>query len=240
MSSMPFIFSWEVLCAPIDEAQLENYNALQQEHSGDYLNVKVNVKHQLFFVQSYPQQSPSLIPFDRFSFHSSMFLPSQEFLENGPSYMQMHFPNPVIPNELIPSMMEDVVAYANVVIQNGGLALHYQSPNNFRMFNLVLDIFIQKLYDERDNDMRDMIMRESMREVEMVPASSIAIETLKKVKLEDNATMEKCSICLIEFGKDMEVSLMPCSHIYHEQCLIQWLQRSHMCPMCRYPMPTSC
>ncbi|KAK7401367.1 hypothetical protein VNO78_12789 [Psophocarpus tetragonolobus] len=240
MGSMPFVFSWDVICAPFDESQLENYDSLEQEQEnlGDYFHIKVNVTHQLCFIQPQSLQTPSTIPFNQFLFQNCMFLHSQQFFENGPSYMQMYFPHPIIPNELIHSMMSEVATYAKAVLQNPRFGFHYESPN-FRLFTLVLDIFIQKLYDEHDDDISNMIMMESMREMKMVPTSNTAIESLTKVKLEDGAVKERCSICLREFDEGVEVSLMPCKHVYHHECLIKWLKISHMCPMCRYPMPTS-
>ncbi|KAJ1380135.1 Zinc finger, RING-type [Sesbania bispinosa] len=132
-------------------------------------------------------------------------------------------------------MMPDVIAYAKDEVENRCSVFRTKS-GKFHLFNLVLDIRIQ---DELDDDIINMVMEESMRETQMVPASKIAIESLQKVKLQEGATMERCSICLMEFDVGTEVSSMPCKHVYHHECLVQWLKTSHVCPLCRYPMPTS-
>ena len=237
---MPYTFSWEVVSAPLEEAELEHCQSLIEEDFGDYVNIKVRVRHQLCFTQSRSEQSASIsAPFDWFSSHDSLLLPSQEFLENGTLYMQTYFPNAIIPHELIHAMMPNVITYAKAMVQNRRSGFYYGS-SHIRLFTLVLDIVIQKLYDEheRDDDITNMIMRESMEEVKMVPASETAIESLKKVNLENGDAIERCSICLTEFDGDEEVSSMPCKHVYHQECLIQWLKTSHVCPLCRYPMPT--
>jgi hypothetical protein len=73
----------------------------------------------------------------------------------------------------------------------------------------------------------------------LVPASDASIESLEKVKIEDGETNDMCVICQIVFDPEMEVTKMPCRHVYHKECIVQWLRTSHMCPVCRYPMPTS-
>ena len=32
---------------------------------------------------------------------------------------------------------------------------------------------------------------------------------------------------------------MPCSHVFHEDCLLQWLKEHSTCPICRMSLPTS-
>ncbi|GAU30366.1 hypothetical protein TSUD_57770 [Trifolium subterraneum] len=47
-----------------------------------------------------------------------------------------------------------------------------------------------------------------------------------------------CSICLVDFSVGLEVFrlLSPCLHIYHKDCILEWLDRSSTCPMCRRPV----
>lgn len=42
-----------------------------------------------------------------------------------------------------------------------------------------------------------------------------------------------CSICLTDFESTSEVSSLPCQHIFHQDCLTPWLERSGSCPVCR-------
>ncbi|KAM5571685.1 hypothetical protein ABKV19_011996 [Rosa sericea] len=30
---------------------------------------------------------------------------------------------------------------------------------------------------------------------------------------------------------------LSCSHLYHEDCIFQWLAKSQLCPLCRHSMP---
>lgn len=51
--------------------------------------------------------------------------------------------------------------------------------------------------------------------------------------------IDKCSICLEDYdheGKE-NIVFMPCSHIYHKDCIIEWLLKSRYCPLCRYSLP---
>ncbi|CAM9235030.1 unnamed protein product [Pylaiella littoralis] len=42
-----------------------------------------------------------------------------------------------------------------------------------------------------------------------------------------------CSVCLFDYYKDEAVTLLPCSHLYHTECINIWM-RSHVdCPFCR-------
>lgn len=53
----------------------------------------------------------------------------------------------------------------------------------------------------------------------------------------DGVREEECMICLEEFEARAEVSKMPCSHAFHTRCIIQWLEMSNICPICRSQMP---
>ena len=49
----------------------------------------------------------------------------------------------------------------------------------------------------------------------------------------------ECVICMSTVdinGRDFMQT--PCDHMFHEQCLLQWLDQKMECPTCRRPLPT--
>ena len=49
---------------------------------------------------------------------------------------------------------------------------------------------------------------------------------------------EECSLCLEEFCGDGLVQTLPqCTHIFHMECVHDWLARNATCPKCREPIP---
>uniref|UniRef100_A0A2N9FVG2 RING-type E3 ubiquitin transferase n=1 Tax=Fagus sylvatica TaxID=28930 RepID=A0A2N9FVG2_FAGSY len=87
-----------------------------------------------------------------------------------------------------------------------------------------------------DDQVLDMIMRES--ESKSIPATKSSIEALEKVRFQHGSeSAGECMICMQEFQTGLELACMPCSHVYHEECIVQWLETSHFCPLCRYTMP---
>lgn len=44
---------------------------------------------------------------------------------------------------------------------------------------------------------------------------------------------EDCPVCLERFGDGVEIVEMPCSHVFHAQCIYAWLWKNISCPMCR-------
>jgi len=46
----------------------------------------------------------------------------------------------------------------------------------------------------------------------------------------------ECVICMIEFNVGDSVRYLPCMHIYHVECIDDWLMRSFTCPSCMEPV----
>lgn len=44
---------------------------------------------------------------------------------------------------------------------------------------------------------------------------------------------EKCVICLTEFSDDDKVMKLPCTHIFHDECVSRWLRVNRTCPSCK-------
>ena len=74
------------------------------------------------------------------------------------------------------------------------------------------------------------------------PASTRAIRTLPTVTVtpEDlvDPTNRECCICFEPHSLRDRVVRLPCAHIYHPPCIVDWLRRSCTCPVCRYELPT--
>lgn len=47
-------------------------------------------------------------------------------------------------------------------------------------------------------------------------------------------TQDKCLICLVKFVETDNIRYMPCLHLFHSDCIYQWLRRKKNCPLCKY------
>jgi len=50
---------------------------------------------------------------------------------------------------------------------------------------------------------------------------------------EDGEEADKCTICLSEFEHEEDVRRLPCMHLFHVECVDQWLTQNKRCPICR-------
>lgn len=72
------------------------------------------------------------------------------------------------------------------------------------------------------------------------PASESAIEKLEKKSLDrqmmgDSPKVE-CTICIDEMHLGDEVTVLPCKHWFHGECVVLWLKEHNTCPICRTPI----
>ncbi|XP_004298444.1 PREDICTED: uncharacterized protein LOC101309444 [Fragaria vesca subsp. vesca] len=69
-----------------------------------------------------------------------------------------------------------------------------------------------------------------------IPASRSSIQGLEPVTVLD-ADPLSCAICLDDF-EQQPFTRLPCTHPFHVHCIVQCLEINHLCPICRYAMPT--
>ncbi|KAL4612616.1 hypothetical protein ACB092_08G213200 [Castanea dentata] len=109
-----------------------------------------------------------------------------------------------------------------------------------------LDYMDDEDYDDGDYNMEEEEYDDDEKEEEegdeeaVRPASEESIMGLEVVRIEQGSVGlagEECAVCLDEFSIGSEARRMPCSHIYHQDCIVLWLGTSNLCPMCRYRLP---
>ncbi|CAH1415397.1 unnamed protein product [Lactuca virosa] len=73
------------------------------------------------------------------------------------------------------------------------------------------------------------------------PASKSAIENLPNMKITKKlleSDYSDCAVCKDSFELDEEAKQLPCKHMYHQDCILPWLELHNSCPVCRYELPT--
>ncbi|KAL3885476.1 hypothetical protein ACJMK2_025532 [Sinanodonta woodiana] len=58
-------------------------------------------------------------------------------------------------------------------------------------------------------------------------------QKMKRCSESDDDCLEKCTICLSEFEDGEDVRRLPCMHLFHIECVDQWLTTNKKCPICR-------
>ncbi|XP_034262655.1 RING finger protein 11-like isoform X3 [Pantherophis guttatus] len=48
--------------------------------------------------------------------------------------------------------------------------------------------------------------------------------------------IKECVICMLDFVYGDPIRFLPCLHIYHVNCIDDWLMRSFTCPSCMEPV----
>jgi len=67
------------------------------------------------------------------------------------------------------------------------------------------------------------------------PAPRETIDQLPKVKITQEQVDIKlqCSVCMEDYKVDETVHKLPCDHLFHETCIVPWLELHDTCPVCR-------
>jgi len=67
------------------------------------------------------------------------------------------------------------------------------------------------------------------------PAPRETIDQLPKVKITQQQVDKKlqCSVCMDDYILGETVHKLPCDHLFHENCIVPWLELHDTCPVCR-------
>jgi hypothetical protein len=79
----------------------------------------------------------------------------------------------------------------------------------------------------------------------MKPASQQQIQKLKqqqqlyqtyahsKKSHQQQQLQKECAICMTEFENTEKIIHLPCKHIFHTDCITEWLKHNKICPVCK-------
>lgn len=184
-------------------------------------------------------------------FHESSQLPEIELLR----YLRL--PHTESESNMMP-LMVDVLQELEVPERaRGDMALHFKfilhrllRMNRRRMgiITVTVSVDVKVIPLERVAEIRSRLTLGIRRananpralpvtEVMTMPAKKSAVEALVREKAMSDYEETDCVICLEKFVLEAEVIKMPCLHVYHKDCIIQWLERTHSCPFCRFKLP---
>ena len=113
-------------------------------------------------------------------------------------------------------------------------------------YDMVLPILEQEIKSIVTRSLRLAILRRTMaappemEDVKLVVGAD-ALEKIPICKYENLEDKIKkmnisCTVCQEDFNTEDSVRLLPCEHIYHPDCIDDWLkEHSYKCPCCRKP-----
>ena len=115
-----------------------------------------------------------------------------------------------------------------------------------------IEAMVQGLRQARDGDGLDAALLQaisrSMAEAQSQqapPAAARVLATLPKRKWNaaknagsESQAADECAICLTAYQEGDEMSLLPCKHELHTECLTPWLKQTNSCPLCRHQLET--
>ncbi|CAM0911437.1 unnamed protein product [Alopecurus aequalis] len=69
------------------------------------------------------------------------------------------------------------------------------------------------------------------------PAPAASIAALPTVEVSEPAAV--CAICKDDLPLAAAARRLPCGHLYHSVCIVQWLEMHNSCPVCRSCLPST-
>ena len=107
------------------------------------------------------------------------------------------------------------------------------SMMNRMMFNMPMNNMMNQGFNMMDNNMMNDFDDNLNNGVDINLLNSLESTVLKDVShLEEDK--KQCVICMEDFKDGDEVIYVPCLHVFHKDCLLEWFKRHDDCPICKF------
>ena len=75
------------------------------------------------------------------------------------------------------------------------------------------------------------------------PVDPVILNNLPENKVHDPSKLDpekkNCVICLEDFKEGDDIIILPCIHVFHKNCITDWLQSHNDCPICKFELTRS-
>ncbi|XP_063703518.1 E3 ubiquitin-protein ligase Iruka [Culicoides brevitarsis] len=96
------------------------------------------------------------------------------------------------------------------------------NPGDYAWGREGLDTIVTQLLNQMDNTGPPPLEKEKIEELPTVPIEQEQVD----MKLQ-------CSVCWEDFQLNEQVRKLPCTHVFHSDCICPWLANHGTCPICR-------
>ncbi len=105
--------------------------------------------------------------------------------------------------------------------------------NRIQNFLRNIEIVVVEHGDEENipEGLRELLQR-SLYDQELKRNDSIELDVCKQPCTKEDEK-DDCRICMNNFEENEDKTLLPCTHKFHYDCLIEWGKHKQECPICR-------
>ena len=88
------------------------------------------------------------------------------------------------------------------------------------------------------NGLFDFVASRFRNSTEQLEIAKKIIELLPVYELKEKNN-DSCAICVSDFEIGDKVTTIPCSHLFHSECIKEWLKINLSCPICKFGLKLS-
>ncbi len=116
--------------------------------------------------------------------------------------------------------------------------MFFNLSNNRNRSNRIRNISINDLSSGfLDNFFNEFLQRMGSREN---PTDEDILNELPETQIEDvnklDPEKKNCIICLEDFKNGDKAIILPCIHLFHNECIKNWLKTQNTCPICKFKL----
>jgi len=185
----------------------------------------------------------------RMNMNSSIMMDDERILENmGISNYQAQL-NAAIWESRMLAMMGGITERDDDGTREGVSEESQMSWQTFQFSDATIDDDIKKGSDTSRliRSSSSQTQQQNQNQVSECPTSIVDLEAGKQSLVENmsdkNACLKlsceednTCSICLSEYENDDEIARLPCSHLFHKDCVMSWTRNHVRCPLCNFDL----